>query len=126
TQATDPQGRASGYATNYAYNAFDLLESITLPQDYDLTAGNQNVTTFTYTVDGLTSTATDAEGNTTQYSYDGYRRLIQIEYPDATAQNYTYDNRGFITSETKRDGATIYYAYDALGRLTDKAIATAA
>jgi YD repeat-containing protein len=76
--AADPQGYVSEYSTGYGYNALDLIESITLPEDYDTAEGNQNVTAIDYTVDGLINTATDAEGNTTEYYYDIYRRLYKF------------------------------------------------
>ncbi len=119
-KVTDPKGRANGYFTGYVYNALDLLESITLPEDYDSEPGNDNVTTLTYYADGLIKTVTDAMGQITAYYYDGYRRLNEIVYPDASSQTYTYNKLGYVVSETKRDGSLICYDYDELGRLSSK------
>ena len=122
-EAADPQGVSSGYSTVYSYNVFDQVASVTKPEDYDIVAmGNQNITSVDYTVDGLTETVTDAAGEETNYYYDGYRRLIKVEYPDLSSEEYTYDDNGNILSETKRDGSAIYYSYDSLGRLIDKGV----
>ena len=44
-----------------------------------------NLTTdFRYNANGTTATLTDANGNLTSYSYDGYDRLAKTQYPSPT------------------------------------------
>ncbi len=94
------------------------------------TADQADEAATTYTANGKTATATDAEGNTTTYEYDGIDRLLKTRYPDTTAgagtssttdyEQLGYDAASNVTSRRVRDGQSIAYAYDALGRLTLK------
>jgi len=84
----------------------------------------------------------DANGNVTEYQYDGFDRLAKFllpgknrscsattpcttatpNLPDGTDyEQYTYDANGNMTLKRKRDGKTIASAYDALNRVTSKA-----
>ena len=86
---------------------------------------------------GGQTTATDAEGNVTVYTYDDNYRTTKIEYPDGTFEErsyntagylagrldrtgvettYTYDGKGRVTQEKRQDGATRTYAYNTAGR----------
>jgi RHS repeat-associated protein len=91
--------------------------------------------TATYTSNGQTATATDAEGNRTSYTYDGHDRLMKTAYPSTTkgagtssSTDYSeliYDAASQITSRRLRGYASdsskhIDYSYDHLGRLTAK------
>jgi len=82
------------------------------------------------TDNGLTATATDAEGNTTSYTYDGFDRLSKTNYPSPAKgsgtssmtdyEQLSYDANGNATSRRLRDGTTIGYSYDNLNRLVTK------
>jgi RHS repeat-associated protein len=89
-----------------------------------------NDVTYTYNSDPLAAdSATDANGNTTRYEYDGLDRLVRVRYPSATApgdssatdyEELTLDPNGNVTNRRLRDGTSIAYSYDALNRMTLK------
>jgi len=82
--------------------------------------------TATMTPNGQLETVTDAEGNTTTYTYDGHDRLKMITFPDGTAdgisnptfETYAYDADGNNTSKITRAGQTITTTYDWRGNIT--------
>jgi RHS repeat-associated protein len=118
----DPQASAGGFNNiEYAYNSRSLLSSITLPEDYDSSAGNQNVTTLDYDDGGRLDTVTDAEGCQTDYNYDNYGRLEKITYPDGSFEQFAYDTGSRITQIRTQAEDYIYYLYDGTGRLKSKA-----
>jgi RHS repeat-associated protein len=88
----------------------------TLQQDY---------ATYTYSANGKTATITDAKGNKSQLGYNGFDRLVQLNFPSKTTpgaisttdfEQYTYDASGNRTGLRKRDGQLITYGYDRLNR----------
>jgi RHS repeat-associated protein len=86
---------------------------------------------YSYTANGKLASFTDARGNTTSYTYDGFDRLSQITYPIGstgthTSESFTYDADDNISSRTTRNGDTISFGYDTLNRLCTKTIATSA
>jgi RHS repeat-associated protein len=120
---------------------YDSIGRVTLEQRaFATTSPNlqQNYLANTYGADGELATVTDANSNLTQYAYDGFDRLSQVNYP-ATAvsstattttgtgasnasdyETYNYDPNNNRTSVRRRDGVTITYAYDALNRVKVK------
>lgn len=83
-----------------------------------------------YTANGLTQKATDANGNVTTYEYDGLDRLSKTRFPSTTkgagtsstsdyAQN-SYDANGNVTNVRLRDGQNIGLSYDSLNRMVLK------
>ena len=85
--------------------------------------------TMTYRTDGQLDTITDANGNRTQYAYDGFGRLTYTYFPDKTntgAHSTTdferrdYTNEGLLLRLYPRGagGNHFLYAYDNLGRQT--------
>lgn len=92
------------------------------------TAAQADEVTMAYTGNGQTDYVIDAENNRTDYSYDGFDRLVKTEYPSTTkganaanASDYeqaSYDAAGNVTSRRLRDGQTIGYSYDNLNRVT--------
>lgn len=103
---TDRITRVSGY---------DALNRAT-----DVTAayGTAEASTehMSYTVSGKTSSMTDANGNVTSYSYDGFDRLLRTAYPGGSYEQLSYDANGNVTSRRLRDGQALTYDYDALNR----------
>ncbi len=89
----------------------------------------QNYAVYTRDLEGRALTVMDANGNLTDYDYDGFGRLSRINFPSKTTtyavnfadyESYTYDANGNRLSLRKRDGQVITYAYDALNRLSVK------
>ena len=102
--------------------------------------------TYAYSPNGKQTDVIDANGNHTQYVYDGFDRQTQWIFPSsakAAAYNgstptsalatagavnaadyeaYAYDANGNRTSLKKRDGTVLTYNYDALNRVTSKVV----
>ena len=53
-----------------------------------------NLTTMTYTGDGMLATVKDANSNVTSYQYDSQDRLTTITFPDSTTSKIAYDSKG--------------------------------
>ncbi len=59
----------------------------------------------------------------TNYIYDGFDRLKQTVYADATSDQVTqYDNDNNALTRVNRAGSTLTYTYDALDRMWTKAV----
>lgn len=96
------------------------------------TADQANEARVAYTPDGQVASATDANGNTTSYGYDGFDRLLTTTYPSPTTgsgvsngadfEQRGYDANGNVVSFTARDGRVFGLGYDALNRLTSKLV----
>ena len=134
--------------TRYAYDAVERLSSVTDPLN--------RVTSFTYdplsrrlalynpaiqpgalqqwgyTPDGLVGGLTDANGNVTTFTPDGFDRLGTTSYPatpaypSGTTEVLSYDADLNVMTRKTRAGATIAFAYDALNRVCTKTYATTA
>jgi RHS repeat-associated protein len=123
-------GTAGNYgADRITKNVYDDAGQLTQVQKALGTPRQQNYVTYTYTPNGKQATVADANGNLASYTYDGFDRQIQWNFPDkvtiGTASStdyeaYTYDANGNHTSLRKRDGRTISYVYDALNRVSSK------
>jgi RHS repeat-associated protein len=70
---------------------------------------------------GVLGSQTDANGNRTEYRYDGLVRLARRVYPmpnapgsvnEADYNEYTYDNNGNLRTERMRNGSVITYTND--------------
>jgi RHS repeat-associated protein len=90
-------------------------------------AGPLRYAAYTYNANGTRQAATDADGNTTQYTYDGFDRLTQSQYQDGLTEKTWYTSDG--TSRTgvcspsgqpcrkiNRAGNYVSYAYDQMDR----------
>lgn len=115
-------------------NSYDSWSRLTQVQKALGTASQENYATYTYTADGLQQYITDADGNKSELTYDGFDRLAYWYFPSKTSagsvdtsdyESYGYDANGNRTSLRKRDGETITYQYDALNRMSVKLVPTA-
>lgn len=81
-----------------------------------------------YTANGLLDWLDDANNNRSNFTYDGFDRLVRLEFPGATLgaeaansndrEEYGYDPNGNRTSLRLRSGETIAMCYDNLDRVT--------
>ena len=114
--------------TRTVYNAADQVLKV---QKAVGTSLQQDYATYTYSPNGKQVTVADANGNLNLYTYDGFDRLAQWNFPSATTaqspssvdyEQYGYDANGNRTFFRKRDGRLLAYSYDALNRMTVKDI----
>ncbi len=110
-------------------NTYDSLNRITQVQRALGTPLQENYETDTYTPDSLRQSVTDARGNKSYFTYDGFDRLSDWYFPSPTSpgtynntdyEAYGYDPNGNRTSLRKRDGQVISYVPDALNRIYQK------
>ena len=69
---------------------------------------------------GMRKSVADANGNVTEYEYDGASRLDKLIFPDGSEESYSFDKGSNRTQLVKRDGKVINYAYDKLNRMWKK------
>ncbi len=80
-----------------------------------------------FTPDGLPAAVKDGNGNVSTYTYDGFDRLAQLQYPvpnsvgsgsSSTSDYETFDYypTGNVWHHRLRDGNTIAFTYDAMNR----------
>jgi RHS repeat-associated protein len=123
-------GTAGSYGPDrITRNIYDADDEILKVQKAYGTPFQQDYVTYTYTGSGKQATVVDANGNKAAYTYDGFDRQTQWNFPDkvtvgtasaADFETYTYDANSNRTSLRKRDTRTISYGYDALNRMTSK------
>ena len=135
---------ASGHTVTYLYNSDNLLITVIDPSaDQSQAFTRTRVTQYSYDVMGNRTRATDANGNTINYTYDALNRLLTATTPlvtDASGHNVRYtttfgydgvgnqisvvDNNGnrtstvynsnnLVQSVTDASGLVTQYAYDA-------------
>ena len=78
---------------------------------------------MTYDALGDLTSITDADGNTTQYSYSSAGNLLSITYPDGTQQSFTYDPLGNLSETIEQNGDPVNYQYNAQGLVTQETFA---
>ena len=112
-------------------NVYDLAGQVTQLQRAVGTPLQQNYATYAYSGNGKQTSVTDASGNKTAMTYDGFDRQVAVNFPSPSTSGqvsatdyeaYGYDANGNRLSLRKRDGRTITYGYDALNRMTSKII----
>lgn len=108
------------------YTHYDAADQVSrIDQAYG-TPVQRSYARYTYSDNGLKQTEMDANGNLSAYIYDGYDRVLQLQYPSTSANAgvtnvydfdaWTYDAGGNMTSRRHRDGRYTYYEYDGLNR----------
>ncbi|MFY0400997.1 MULTISPECIES: RHS repeat-associated core domain-containing protein, partial [Brevundimonas] len=84
----------------------------------------------TYSLNGKPISLTDGKGNVSTLTYDGFDRMVRMNYPNATGggtsstdyEQYVYDPGGNVTTYRTRGADEISMTYDALGRQTGMTI----
>jgi|GEM_PF-2353245 len=67
---------------------------------------------YKYTSNGLIDYLKDADGNITDYTYDGFNRQKTITYPDSSKEDFSYYATGTVNTYTNRDNnitTNLYY-----------------
>lgn len=112
---------------------YDGAGRVAIEQRASGTSVQQNYATYGYTSNGRQDWVDDANGNRTDYSYDGFDRLSRMSFPQATVgahaasssdyEEYGYDNNSNMISKRLRSTETITYGFDALNRMHSKSLA---
>ena len=89
----------------------------------DVGGGDDIVTSFTYTSDGLIDMVTDPLGRITDYNYNAVGLVSEIIFAVGTAdeasQSFAYDLAGNLTGFTDEIGNQTTYVYDLANRVTE-------
>ena len=111
-----------------SYTVYDAADRVIEEWEGYGTSSQVRAAKYTLSADGLTASATDANDNTTAYTYDGFGRPKRTYYPVATLgaltasttdyEEETLDAAGQTIQSRRRDGQVFGYTYDALGRVT--------
>lgn len=111
-------------------NAYDNADRLTVIQSAYGTPLVQATRTQAWTDNSQIDWIEDANGNRSDYTYDGFDRVFRLNFPSpilgAHAANpndyeqYGYDANSNRTSLRLRDAQTITYTFDALNRETEK------
>lgn len=121
TQNNDGYDRVA----HYTYNGRDQITKVQKAYSAPL---QQVYAEYTY-VNGYKTNVTDANGNKTEFEYDGFGRLNKQIYPHKTSIGtvntadyvaFSHDKNNNVTYERKRNGSTVYYTPDKLNRITLK------
>jgi YD repeat-containing protein len=107
---------AAGNTSSYAY------DSLERPITFTDRLGNKSSLAYD-PASGYPASFTDAQGNTTGFTYQAqvqgsftFYNLAKIAYPDGTSEGFTYDGSGNILTATDQAGKTTAYTYNALGQ----------
>jgi RHS repeat-associated protein len=129
---TDPQGHVTAYQYDQAerlWKATDAENNTTqylydpLGRIYQVIDSLGNISKeYTYTPNGQEASLKDANGNITQFEYDGFDRLSRTIYPDGSYEEFTHDAANNITQNRTRSGSIIGYGYDNLNRIVSKTL----
>lgn len=146
TNACSPQTTSANGPDRITEKVYDAAGQLIQELHGVGTSIQEAYATYAYDPDGKPTDVIDANGNHTQYVYDGLERQIQWIFPSttqATAFNassqanalatanapdatdyeaYAYDANGNRTSLRKRDGTVLNYKYDALNRVITKTV----
>lgn len=74
-------------------------------------------TTYEYRADGARTRIVDSQGNTRLMSYDGLKRLTELNDPNQGVTTFTYDAASNMLSRTDAAGRTTLFTYDAINRI---------
>jgi RHS repeat-associated protein len=112
------QTSATGAVTTYTYVGASRIPAT-------ITDGLGGVTTIT-SANGLVSRSVDADGVTTNFTYDARRRLVSSVDGVAGVTTYGYDNADRLSRISSPLGFSSVLAYDAVGRLLSRTDPTGA
>ncbi|WP_182875007.1 RHS repeat-associated core domain-containing protein [Microbispora sp. H10670] len=81
-------------------------------------SGAHDATKYAYNAKNLLASVTDTAGNQWTYGYDVRGRQVRVDDPDKGTTTAVYDDAGRVLSTTDARGRTLTYTYDALDRKT--------
>jgi RHS repeat-associated protein len=120
----------TGDADRITKMTYDNADRVTKTTSAYGTVDASDDASATYSDNGQVATATDANGNKTSYTYDGFDRLWKTNYPSTTKgsgtssttdyEQLTYDANGNVTNKRARDGIPIAFGIDNLNRVTSR------
>jgi RHS repeat-associated protein len=114
TQSIDPAGRETDYV--YAGTPVFGLDLIEVTQKNG--GNNEELFAATYNTTHLPLTTTDAAGQTTTNSYNGFGQPLTITDPLGETTTMAYDVNGYLQTVTGAiPGSTTTYTYDSAGRV---------
>jgi len=109
-----------------AFNEYDVVDRLTRTTDGYTTAEARFVLTQAYTLNGKVDWVEDAQGNRSEYTYDGLDRVSHLFFPITTVgahaanpgdyEAYGYDANDNPTIKLTRSGGTFTTTFDALNR----------
>jgi RHS repeat-associated protein len=91
-----------------------------------VTNADGNTTSYAYDATGNLISVTNAVGERTEFGYDPVGNLIQQTTPSGRSATYSYDGAGQVTSVTGPGGETTSYEYSPAGLLLRSADPTGA
>jgi YD repeat-containing protein len=101
-------------STTYSYDPLDRLVSLTQPW----AGGGTAVTSYAFDVQDHLTAVTDAEGNTTTYTYSDRDLLTREVSPVSGTTTHAYNEHGELISTTDARGITVARTVDELDRVT--------
>lgn len=109
-------GTADESTTTFAYDAIDRLVSTT--QTWGGSEGGSTTTSYIYDVQDHLIGVTDAESNSTTYTYSDRDLMTEQVSPVTGTSSFSYNEHGELISETDGRGLTTARAVDAADRVT--------
>jgi RHS repeat-associated protein len=114
--ANHPRATNPTPTQTYTYDFLNRLSSVTQP--WTGTGGGSAVTSYGYDVQDHLNQVTDAEGNTTTYTYSDRDLMTRQLSPASGTTTYAYDEHGELTTENDARGIVTTRTLDALDRVT--------
>jgi RHS repeat-associated protein len=118
TSVTDQMDRP----TQYQYDTFGRLTAVLLPAVLDPETGKtvNPTTNYTYNIYGNLIQIQDAKGRLTQFTFDQFGHQLTRTLPLGQQESTTYDAFGREGTHTDFKGQQTVFHYDSLGRVDTK------
>lgn len=107
--------------TSFEYDGLDRVTRVVYPKQNS--SDPDEAVDFAHNLRGQITSVTDPRGNETEYRYDGFGDLIQLESPESGTVEYTYNPAGLLTLDTQTLDAGLSLTtsrsrtFDAIGRI---------